>query len=86
MKFCIDCKHHMPSYLNSQYENYDKCKQSEDKVMNLVTGQTHYQHRYCSTMRQAGELCDIEAKLFEPKEHQKAIVHDEDEHSPYFPN
>jgi len=76
----------MPSYLNNQYENYDKCQASEDSVVNLVTGQTYKQYRYCSTMRQAGELCDTEAKLFEPKEQTKAIAHDEDEHSPYFPN
>jgi len=77
----------MPSYLNNQYENYDKCEKSEESIVNLVTGSTVKQYRYCSTMRQAGELCDAEAKLFEVKEYsQKGKVIDEDEHSPYFPN
>ena len=87
MKFCINCKHHMPSYLNNSFENYDKCEKSEESVVNLVTGSSIKQYRYCSIMRSAGELCDIEAKLFEPKETKwVSIDKEEDEHSPYFPN
>lgn len=85
MKFCVNCKHHIHNYLNSQYENYDKCRISEQVSVNLVTGEEVKVYRYCTTMRSPGELCDAEGKLYTAKAEGHQPV-DSDEHSPYFPN
>lgn len=85
-KYCINCKYHLESVTSNEYDNYDKCKASSQIEKNLITGQSIIQYRYCTTMRAVGELCDNDAKLFEPREIPTAVYSDEDEHSPYFPN
>lgn len=85
-KYCINCKYYLEIVTSNGYDNYDKCKASSQIEPNLVTGQSIIQYRYCTTMRAVGELCDNDAKLFEPREISTAVYSDEDEHSPYFPN
>jgi len=74
MKFCIDCKWHAISdveSLKNQFE-YDKCSAPKSFIEQNLVRSTPIQkyNGFCKQQRSDDNLCGLAAAWFEPKEEQ----------------
>lgn len=67
MNFCRDCRH--VGYVESLTGPLAICQSPQrSKIIDLVTGETRFEYRYCSTLRMGIADCGPDGAWFEAKD------------------
>jgi len=67
-KFCINCKYFIPDINTGEFGKCSFFKKKENKIHFLVTNITQEEYYFCSTARDANDMCGEEGKHYKKKE------------------